>query len=201
MRKAIFSLLISVSLVGCKDIPTTPYVLPEEIDLREGDLIFRLGRSMESRAVTSLDDQKVFSHVGILVKLDDKWVVIHAVPGESPEGAKDTIKMDPISQFFRFDRAKSGAIMRLDISDSAAKIVSGVALRYYDKKPLFDSYYDLEDTTAVYCTELIYLSYYGAGIDITEDRRHKVIGFPIPQVWPSDILNNKNLKIVYEFKD
>ncbi|MDR2009827.1 MAG: hypothetical protein LBQ22_05030 [Bacteroidales bacterium] len=200
MKKKIYILLLTVLwLYGCNSVPQEPHYIPEYIHLRNGDLAFRKGRSAESYAVTTMDSEAIYSHVGIITKSGEDWFVVHAVPGESAKNAMDTIKMDSIHIFFRLDRAQAGGIYRLKCTDSIAEIASENSLKYFEKKPLFDDYFNLDDTTALYCTELIYHVYLPVGIDVTEGRRHSVPGMPFPIIWPSDILKNENLIEIYRY--
>ncbi|MDL2262632.1 hypothetical protein LJC11_03910 [Bacteroidales bacterium OttesenSCG-928-I21] len=192
-------LLLLFILSSCNTIPPDPHYIPENIELKNGDIAFRKGNSAESYAVTAFDSEAVYSHVGVVIDINENWFIVHAVPGEAEPRAKDTIKMDSIHIFFRKDRAQSGAIYRLNISDSLTKIIAKNTLEYYNKKVLFDNYFNLEDTTMLYCTELVHSVYKSAGINITENRRHKIPGFPSPIIWPSDILKNKNLIEIYNY--
>lgn len=44
-------------------------------NLREGDLLFRRGIGVLGRAVTAADEEGLFSHVGIAVKVEGKWML------------------------------------------------------------------------------------------------------------------------------
>jgi Orthopoxvirus protein of unknown function (DUF830). len=76
-------------------------VLPADSLLREGDVVFRRGAGLISRAVLAADEDGQFSHIGIVVRNGNNWMVVHAVPGE-PEfkGDSDRVKMEPIASFF-----------------------------------------------------------------------------------------------------
>ncbi|MDR0961247.1 MAG: hypothetical protein LBM62_01625, partial [Mediterranea sp.] len=56
--------------------------LPTEL-FRSGDIAFRRGTGLASRAVLYAGENGVYSHTGILNRhADGSWWIIHAVPGE-----------------------------------------------------------------------------------------------------------------------
>lgn len=138
--------------------------------LRNGDLIFREGISFESRAVLEIDSG-AYSHIGILYKGEKGWEVIHAVPGET-EGGIDTVKIEPLAQFLQPDRCVQATTLRTNTSDEIATR----AVRYAKTKvgKPFDNSFDLHDTSAYYCTELIWQAYLRQGIDLSKGRRHRL---------------------------
>ena len=83
-------------------------VLPADSLLREGDVVFRRGTGLISRAVLAADEDGQFSHIGIVVRNGNHWMVVHAVPGE-PEfkGDSDRVKMEPIASFFCSEKLKA----------------------------------------------------------------------------------------------
>lgn len=194
-------LLLLTVFIACKD-NTTPHPIPENVGLCEGDIAFRLGRSKESRVVTSTDRFAQYSHVGIVVQEHHQWFVIHAVPGEAPDNEPDKIKKDPIEQFFRYDRAKCGAIMRWNTSDtSLGNAIAHFAFEKYKQNTLFDNEFDKDDSSRIYCTELVYWAFLNQGIDITEGRAKKFPTFKSPIILPSDISQNKHLEEIYHLKN
>ena len=173
---------------------------PQE-NIREGDLVFRRGIGLASQFVLLADKKGMYSHIGIVVLAENKYKIVHAVPGEpDSKGSEDRVKIDDIDTFFANDRAKSGAIMRIG-NDSIALHAAKEALRIYNKGMLFDHKYNLRDTSQMYCTELIHFVYSRAGIDLTEGRRN-IINLPSfsgEYIFPSDIQQNTSIKTIYIF--
>ncbi len=175
-------------------------VLYDTTGLRNGDLLFRTGHGYESRVVTNLSAGN-FSHIGIAYHDGKQWCVVHAVPGEAAKGEPEYLKCEPVGEFFCPDRAKAGARARVNCGDSIADVASQHALQLVQRKVLFDNHYDLDDTSTLYCTELVRLIFADCGIDLCEDRWHRV---PIhtngPVVFPEDIWNSPLLtdKIIFE---
>lgn len=170
-------------------------VVIDTSELRSGDLLFRNGNGVESRFVTGVSGGE-YSHIAFAHKTGTRWMAVHAVPGET-ENAKDidTLKSEPIELFFHHERARSGAIARVNCDDSTAKAALDYAIDKVKRRFAFDHNYSLEDTTEYYCTELVYRAYLTQGIDLAEMRRHEL---PMPGteghfIFPSDILSSKHM--------
>lgn len=188
-------------LSGCeKQKEQISHPIPKE-NLQEGDLVFRRGIGLASQFVLSADRKGMYSHIGIVVIADGKFKIVHAVPGETDsKDNEDRVKIDDIDTFFANDRAKTGAIMRIE-NDSIAHHAAKEALRIYKKGTLFDHKYNLKDTSRMYCTELIHFAYTQAGTDLTEGRRN-IINLPSfngEYIFPSDIQQNTSIKTIYVF--
>jgi len=167
--------------------------------LRDGDLALRQGTGLDSEAVLRLDSAGgQYSHIGIVVSDNGKWKVVHAVPGESRDGI-DRVKIEPIDTFFLSTRAAHGAVMRLrGCSAVAAREAAQSAARLVGVP--FDYNYNWQDTTRLYCTQLIAVAYSSAGIDLLSGvprlsgRNTKNI-----IVFPGDIASNDSLTTIFKF--
>ncbi len=167
--------------------------------LRDGDLALRQGTGLDSEAVLRLDSAGgQYSHIGIVVSDNGKWKVVHAVPGESRDGI-DRVKIEPIDTFFLSTRAAHGAVMRLrGCSAVAAREAAQSAARLVGVP--FDYNYNWQDTTRLYCTQLIAVAYSSAGIDLLSGvprlsgRNTKNI-----IVFPGDIASNDSLTTIFRF--
>lgn len=147
------------------DEQSSPY-RPVRLDssaVLSGDLIFRRGRSMVSRAVLSVDGRSDFSHVGIAIRTKDRVVVVHATPPEDtfPGG----VISESLDSFLRPKAASAAAVFRLRSFEAAAGAALN-ALRYARTHTPFDSEFDLSTEEAVYCTELVWRAYLEAGVDL-----------------------------------
>lgn len=139
-------------------------------ELREGDLAFRTGSGLYS-TVLNLDPSRIhYSHIGLVVRQDGQWCIVHAVPGEL-EGPEDfeRVKAEPIGLFFAPKRASHGALVHTGLDD--AERLCSRALQMARDSVRFDGDFDLEDTVRVYCTELVYRLYLTEGMDLSEGRR------------------------------
>jgi len=190
-------LLLLFFLVGCQQKPVFSFQIDETI-LQEGDIVFRRGMSVASRVVLAADKEGGYSHIGIIVKDPTGWKVIHAVPGETDkECPEEVIKKETLSQFFAPSKAVAGAIFRLDTLETIALLAAEKAQIVFERKLLFDHKYDLEDSTKMYCTELLYFVFKHAGIDISEGRRRSYPAIQGEFILPSDVLAYSKLKKVW----
>lgn len=167
---------------------------------REGDLVLRCGNGMESRVVTQRS-HSIYSHIGLLHydSLCGEWQVVHAVPGEDEP---EYMKAEPIDLFFCPERAKNGAWLRVRCNDSVAREAVRYALTKVDKHILFDNDYLLEDSTCLYCTELVWRAFMAQGIDLSNGRRHSlptVFSKEGEAIFPSDIEQSETTLFVKHF--
>lgn len=180
------------------DLPSLPVA-----EFRDGDLAFRRGLGMMSRAVLVVDGKGTYSHVGILKNIEGEWCVIHAVPGEPDfKGDVDRVKVESVFRFYAPEQAAHGLVMRVDglERDSACR-AAAVAQVMAERGTLFDHQYDLSDTTEMYCTELVEFAYRKIGIDLSEGRLSTVSvpGMSGTYLLPSDLMDNRKLKTIYYF--
>ena len=190
------AMLVSCTRVGQTVVPDIP------VDsVRNGDIVFRRGRSFSSEVILSHDDG-MYSHIGIVYKNDSMQCVIHAV-NEEPEfkGDFDRVKIEPIESFFSSERASAGAMYHSWVSDSLSAIITANALQLVRDSVRFDSGFNHYNSNELYCTELVYVLYKNCGIDITEGRRTAVgvICFPDEVIFPADIQRNKKMNKYFEF--
>ena len=202
--KVICLLLIVVSFtiaMSCSNHTFNSHtqVMYDTAELRNGDLLFRNGIGYESRVVTGLSDGK-FSHIGIAYHNGIQWNVIHAVPGENEKGEPEYLKCEPLAEFYQKSRAKLGGSARVSCTDSIANIIVERALNIVKRKVVFDNNYEINDTTELYCTELVRHVYLAEHIDLCEDRWHRIpvintkahVIFP-EDIWNSPLIEKKNV--------
>ena len=187
--RIVLILVSSVLLSACSGKRTSEAIdLSDSTQWREGDIALRCGWGMESRAVTN-QGNSAYSHAGLLHHDGEHniWQVIHAVPGEDEP---EYLKAEALSVFYGHQRARAGAWLRIDCSDSLAGQATLYAQRKVAEHVLFDNDYLLEDTTMLYCTELVWQSYRTVGIDVSGGKRHDVSRFFCREgecIFPSDI--------------
>lgn len=184
-------------LVSCSSSPKNR--LPQNLDLRNGDIIFRRGGSAMSFCVRTVDKKGFYTHVGMLVRVDGKFCVVHSVPDEAPKGDFDRVKIESLEEFFEDSKALNGAIYRTKLTEEQLRNATNEAMRFYRKKVPFDSDYNLEDSTEIYCTELLVRSFNKVDYDITAGNFTDLdlIMFNGKHILPSDIQLNKDLVIIF----
>jgi len=197
-RMRVFWLLVWLAAAGCADGGQTAVerAAPEwDALLRPGDLAFRRGQGLTSRAVLAVGRGGYYSHVGIVAHDSTGWSVIHAVPGE---GGGDRVKREPVEVFFTPHRAVAGAVMRMADAAAAGRAAADAAMKVGVP---FDHGYELSDTGRLYCTELVRLVFVHQGIDPTGGRRSRIDlpGFGGEYILPGDLLAGPPLERVYEF--
>ena len=194
--------LVILASIGCKSSSVDQALLLETLNekIEEGDLVFRRGTGVVGRIVTSVDTRGQFSHVGVAVIKDGVWHIIHAVPHEPDfEGDVDRVKCEPLAGFV--GRYESGAvgIYRVNISEEGREIAIQNAWRLSRENRAFDHEYDTDDTTKLYCTELVEHIYKLAGVSLSGGRRTR-LSFPTlsgEYIMPSDMTDSELLTLIY----
>lgn len=178
-------------------------IFPDGVELHEGDIVFRRGNGLTSRAVLAADRHGLYSHVGIVVDSCGVMMVVHAVPGEPDyDGDPDRVKMEPPEKFFISLNADIGEVKRLRGDTVAPSVAARKAVEIYRRGTLFDHDYDDTDTTRMYCCELVMHAYACAGVALVGTSRHdfRLPGLGIIRcVLPSDICNYRRLTTVAAF--
>ena len=202
MQKALIAILLCLSLpltIGCKRQQVNPHSDVESLlmYLEEGDLLFRRGTGFVGHVVTMADTEGRYSHVGIVIYKDSTPYVVHAVPHEHDiEGDFDRVKCEDARSFIgRYTECVAG-IYRPQVSDSLKSIAANHALRLSEMRIPFDHDYNLDDTTALYCTELIEYVYGLVGLSISEGHRTDINlpGMTGQYIMPSDLTKCSKLE-------
>lgn len=127
--------------------------------LREGDILFQTSRSRQSRAVQDATRSE-WSHCGIVVRRDGKWMVFEAV---------QPVKATPLAEWIARGKANRFALKRLKESvrklspDDLARMESEG--RRFSGKP-YDALFGWGDDR-IYCSELIWKIYHRAlGVEV-----------------------------------
>ncbi|MDR0619459.1 MAG: hypothetical protein LBG17_06135 [Bacteroidales bacterium] len=199
MLRKLLLIFVCVCCCTCKQEDC----LERQIKFEQGDIIFRRGYGLKSRAILNVDTSSAYSHCGIVVLTEDKGSasVIHITPGERNKDENvDKIKIESIADFWRNDKAKHGAVYRLK-NNRWGENAAQEAFRLLEKCILFDHDYQLQDTCTMYCTELVYQAYLKAGKDITFGKR-SVLNVPMysgTYIFPSDIYTNDDFMVIFSF--
>ena len=170
---------------------------------REGDIVLRKGVSMESHLIASADGQSSYTHCGIIARMGDSIVVVHAVPYEPDfDGDVDRVKAESLRSFFSEKRASGGCLLRCNASHKIARRSAQKAVELFRRGTLFDHSFNCNDTTKMYCSELVEYVYLKNGITIigTGQHNYNVPGLRLQNViFPSDFLEAKRVRVVKRF--
>jgi len=136
---------------------------------RDGDIIFRRGISLVSHFVFSVDPSSGYSHTGIICKQANRFFVIHVLPVEH-ENHEDAVRMEPLGEFLSQDNASGFALYRLTDNGNIPGKAANIAKSFYNRRFHYDYDLDYADHQRLYCTELVWLAYSLAGVDLIEGR-------------------------------
>lgn len=189
--------IILFAMMSCGSSVQPTIDIPTQA-LKQGDIAFRKGEGIVSEIVLHSDADGLYSHIGIIVIHNDSIKVVHSVPGE---GDFDGVKIEPIEVFYAPNRAVKGEIMRMPLTDSQRSLISERALEKASQRVIFDHDYDIEDTTKLYCTELVELLFAQCDVDLSQNRMTEVNvpGFSGKYIMPSDIYKNTNLTTIFKY--
>lgn len=202
LKQLWISIIAILSLAAC-DNKADGYrcLLPTGTELKEGDVVYRRGGGLVSHVVVAADRGGNYSHIGIVVDSAGTKMIVHAVPGEPDfEGDEDRVKMDTPEHFFSSEYTSVGEICRAK-DTTIAKKAARAAIETYKRHTLFDHEYDDNDTTKMYCTELVVSSYNKAGVKIVGEERHHV-SIPFLEtycIFPSDVYKSNYFKSIIIF--
>ena len=193
----LLSMILLLAIVACDDTNSHQPIIPTE-KLMQGDIAFRKGEGFVSDVVLYNDADGLYSHIGLIVNHNDSIKVVHSVPGE---GDYDGVKIEPIEMFYATSRAVKGEVLRIELNDEQRRVIGEIAIKKGIDKIEFDHDYNLNDTTQVYCTELIKLLFNHIGINIVEGRstRVNIPGMSGDYIMPSDVYRNKKLISIYKY--
>lgn len=148
------------SSLGCVNFP-------ELSTLRSGDIIFMRGISFRSAIVRLLEGvDSDYSHVGLVVIDGGLPYVIHVEPSRNP--TSDRVVKESWSAIITPKRIKGAAVFRLVscYPGTVPKKAARVALQFAREARPFDHDFDLHTPEKLYCTELVWLAYMNAGVDL-----------------------------------
>jgi hypothetical protein len=138
-----------------------------------GDVVFFRTTTWRGRLVRLLQENgEDFTHAGIVVDAAIPATrVAHACPVEPA-----IVRIDLLSDLLAKDEITSIAIYRPGVGKAEALKAAMIAKEYAAREIPFDVEFELANDDAIYCTELIWLSYRGAGLKIKASRN---ILFPV----------------------
>lgn len=146
------------------DIPASasqrPYTLsPEEYQLlKDGDIVMRRGHGFVSAVINELFQTGYnLSHCAIVAEENGLKTVIHSVSSEL--SGKDGVQQEPLEQFVNESVRGTFIAVRLKREGLDAALPLYYVRKYLQQHIPFDDKFDLNDSTRLYCTELIYRAY------------------------------------------
>ncbi len=141
------------------------FKLEEKNTWQNGDIVFQDSESSQSQAIKLATNSK-FSHCGIVMKLNEEWMVLEAV---------QPVRVIPVDQWiangtdnkYAKKRLKNDVILTKKVANAMWKIGESFLGKNYD------IFFDWGDDQ-MYCSELVWKIYErGAGIELGSLRKLK----------------------------
>ena len=124
--------------------------------IKEGDFILRRGFGYFSDMIASHLNQPPFdvTHAGIIVIENGKWAVVHSL--SSDVSKIDGMQIQYLDEFLKYSQPHKVLVTRFKSSDTNTNYQIAALAKYHLKKNIpFDHKANFEDSTSMYCTELI----------------------------------------------
>ncbi len=122
-------------------------------NLKDGDLIFRLGYGLDSIFAANFSNKaKDYSHVGFLLKIEKGFFVVHSV--EDEQFNYNGVVKEPLTQYLQ--GVKKWAVYRYGLSTIEISKLKDTIYMSLNKNISFDSDFDLETDSKLYCSEFVY---------------------------------------------
>lgn len=136
--------------------------------VQTGDLLFIQGRTWRGYVVLMLDhNHKDFSHVGLIQLRDGVPYLIHASPTSSAGRPDGAVQIEPLAEVLSSGTVEKAALYRLhDEYKQFAPPAVAIAENFAAHAVPFDHDFSLLSPDKLYCTELIWLAYKRAGLDL-----------------------------------
>ena len=203
LTSIIFVLIFAV-ISSCGTTPSAPpprcakTIYPPVDSLHSADLVFRLGRTLQSEAIAAGADHTArYSHIGIIIRQANNLSVVHIEPCRDGD---ERVKCETLEDFFAYDNAMSGAIVRIkNLTAEQRNQIQQAVLSAATSPISFDHDYRLSDTTRMYCTELTEWAYSKADITLSEGRCHRLPLASEPVILPQDILKRADVVRIWGF--
>ena len=128
----------------------------EKSKIQNGDIVLRYGHGLVSDYIVNIfDEEFTISHCGIISKGDNKIEVIHSE--SSSFLSKEGIQKQDFDEFTDAGHKNSVIIVRFNKCSSEELYKITERANYYLKKELpFDYSFNPEDTTVMFCSEIIW---------------------------------------------
>jgi len=146
---------------------------PKEISLlHDGDIILRHGYGFVSdMIVETLNDSTGLSHCAILTKYKKHWIVIQSISSSLSD--VDGVQWQDLATFVNQSKRNSLVVVRYKhvANDTDYAKIGRWAIYYLKKQIPFDNAFNLHDSSAFYCSELVWKVFKNAfHVDIFESK-------------------------------
>jgi hypothetical protein len=168
INNCFIGLLVALCITSCnapkkqkKDEVNTKYTEPAEALsqglklLQDGDLVLRTEEDVVSASIRNFaKTDKTYSHCGIAYFEDSSWYVYHLIAGdENPTGI---IKKEKFAKFIDANHKSRYGIFRYLLDSTEQIKMKDQILTYYAQNVKFDTGFDLNTDSVLYCAEMVY---------------------------------------------
>lgn len=144
-------------------LPSVELTQSQKAWLKSGDIIFRKAEGLVSDAIISVDAGSDYSHAGLVRRVGDKITVINAAFGQ--EGITPAVYEQDLDQFLSGSPLITVYRLRHGADQIASRVIQ-IAVEQLGTPFDFDLNKDNGDS--LYCTELVWLAYQRAGIELMD---------------------------------
>lgn len=165
----------------------------EGLDLRTGDLAFRMGPDLVAAAIVAASGD--VSHLGVVLRPPGADpVVAHAYPAEEGD-ARNGLRFDSLTQFQAGSAHGSAFIARVTTLRGEQQPQMASAIETLSKaQPAFDDDFKWNDGSAMYCTEFAVEVFQQAGVELVSNveaamRPVPILGKDVRILFPQAVLS------------
>ena len=134
------------------EISTTKNEFPLNIEFHNGDLILRNGKGLLSSVFRKSSlNQPLYTHAGFLYKFNNTWYVYHYIDDEKQSG----LHIERLSDFIDYKICSSYAFYRYHLNSNVKHHLDSLIISSQYLSLPFDSEFNFESDSALYCTEYI----------------------------------------------
>lgn len=131
---------------------------PAEIaQLKDGNILLRHGYGFVSNMIVeTLNDSSGISHCAILTKQNGNWIVVQSISSSLSD--VDGVQSQDLASFVNQSKKNSFVVVRYKHAKDDSDLARiGMRAKYYlAKKVPFDNAFNLFDSSAFYCSELLW---------------------------------------------
>lgn len=132
-------------------------------ELLDGDLVFRRGVDTIGRIVLSQSEQSRFSHVGMVIRVADEPLVVHALP--ETRGNDGGVQVDRLGTFSSPLRAADIGYYRIaQLTQGQRREIHRYLLEHVGTP--FDLRFEYSTDNSMYCTELVLKALNEVGVEL-----------------------------------
>ncbi len=131
--------------------------------MQDYDILLAQGQSVHSKVVKLFNGHNDdYSHIGILVREEDKVYVLHATPDGSDSNG---IRYDELQSFFALSDVCSYTILRhQQLNDTFREKLGAGITGFKSHAAPFDYDFNNHENGKLYCSELVWLVFKNAGL-------------------------------------